>query len=66
MHALQRHTAQLELRSFAFDRLSAMAAVLDDSGFIVDTNEAWRLFAHLNDGSVPATRRTRGAAVSRP
>jgi diguanylate cyclase (GGDEF)-like protein len=45
----------LELRSFAFDRMSAIAAVLDGSGVIVDTNEAWRLFAHLNDGSVRDT-----------
>lgn len=41
----------MTLRSFAFDRLSGIAAVLDESGTIVDTNEAWRLFAHLNDGS---------------
>ncbi|MEO5840436.1 MAG: GGDEF domain-containing protein [Acidimicrobiales bacterium] len=45
----------LELRSFAFDRLSAIAAVLDDGGVIVDTNEAWRLFSHLNGGSARTT-----------
>jgi diguanylate cyclase (GGDEF)-like protein len=56
MHAIQRQAAQrLELRSFAFDRLSATAAVLDDSGLIVDTNEAWRLFARLNDGAIETT-----------
>lgn len=43
------------LRSFAFDRLSAIAAVLDSTGTIVDTNEAWRLFALLNDGSASTT-----------
>lgn len=47
--------SMLALRSFAFDRLSAAAAVLDGSGVIVDTNEAWRLFAHLNDGSIQVT-----------
>ncbi len=41
----------LALRSFAFDHLSAIAAVLDDTGTIVDTNAGWRLFTHLNDGS---------------
>ena len=46
---------RLALRSFAFDRLSAIAAVLDGSGVIIDTNEAWRLFAHLNDGTVSST-----------
>ena len=45
----------LALRSFAFDRLSANAVVLDDAGVIVDTNEAWRLFAHLNDGPIRTT-----------
>ncbi len=48
-------TQTMTLRSFAFDRLSAIAAVLDESGTIVDTNEAWRLFAHLNDGSLTST-----------
>ncbi len=42
----------LALRSFAFDRLSASAVVLDGAGVILDTNEAWRLFTHLNDGRV--------------
>ena len=51
----QQRVQALELRSFAFDHLSAIAAVLDGSGVIVDTNEAWRLFAHLNDGPVPST-----------
>ena len=53
---------QLALRSFAFDRLSAIAAVLDGAGVIVDTNEAWRLFAHLNDGSCRPP--VRGSATS--
>jgi diguanylate cyclase (GGDEF)-like protein len=53
-------TQTTTLRSFAFDRLSAIAAVLDESGTIVDTNEAWRLFAHLNDGSQTST----GAGVN--
>ena len=41
-------------RSYAFERLSAPAAVLDTSGVVVETNEAWRLFAALNAG-VPDT-----------
>jgi predicted signal transduction protein with EAL and GGDEF domain len=45
------HQATTTLRSFAFDRLSALAAVVDGTGTIVDTNEAWRLFSQLNDGS---------------
>ena len=43
------------LRSFAFDQLSAIAAVLDDAGVILDTNEAWRLFSQLNGGSSEST-----------
>lgn len=43
------------LRSSAFDRLSACAAVIDGRGAILDTNEAWRLFAHLNGGSTVTT-----------
>lgn len=43
------------LRAYAFDRLSAIAAVLDDTGMIVDTNEAWRLFSRLNDGQSQVT-----------
>ena len=43
------------LRSSAFDRLAACAAVIDGQGVILDTNEAWRLFAHLNGGSTAAT-----------
>ena len=43
------------LRSSAFDRLSACAAVIDGYGAILDTNEAWRLFAHLNGGSTATT-----------
>ncbi len=55
-HLLARPLQRLsELRSFAFDRLSAIAAVLDDDGVIVDTNEAWRLFSQLNGGSAPTT-----------
>ena len=38
------------VRSLAFDRLAAETAVLDGRSRIVDTNEAWRLFARLNDG----------------
>jgi hypothetical protein len=56
MNLTERQRDQrLELRSFAFDRLSAIAAVLDGSGVIVDTNEAWRLFAHLNEASIGET-----------
>ena len=43
------------LRSSAFDRLGACAAVIDGHGAILDTNEAWRLFAHLNGGSTATT-----------
>lgn len=43
------------LRSYAFDRLSACAAVIDGRGEILDTNEAWRLFAYLNGGSTAGT-----------
>lgn len=42
-------------RSSAFDRLAACAAVIDGKGVILDTNEAWRLFAHLNGGSTATT-----------
>ncbi len=45
----------LALRSFAFDRLAAMAVVLDGAGTIIDTNEAWRLSARLNDASALTT-----------
>jgi len=45
----------LEVRAAAFDRLGACAAVLDSNGVIVDTNRAWRLFAHLNDGAALST-----------
>ncbi|HSP29728.1 MAG TPA: diguanylate cyclase, partial [Ilumatobacteraceae bacterium] len=45
----------LVFRAEAFDRLGACAAVLDSDGVIVDTNQAWRLFAQLNDGSSDAT-----------
>ena len=41
-------------RSDAFERFGAPAAVLDESGVIVETNEAWRLFATLNEAD-PAT-----------
>jgi len=41
-------------RSYAFERLDAPAAVLDATGTIVDTNEAWRLFASLNE-AIPGT-----------
>jgi diguanylate cyclase (GGDEF)-like protein/PAS domain S-box-containing protein len=43
------------LRSYAFDRLSACAAVIDGHGEVLDTNEAWRLFAYLNGGSAGGT-----------
>jgi diguanylate cyclase (GGDEF)-like protein len=43
------------VRAAAFDRLSPCAAVLDSDGVIVDTNQAWRLFAQLNDGSLLTT-----------
>ena len=42
-------------RAAAFDLLAAGAAVLDGDGVIVDTNESWRLFTHLNDGDRAAT-----------
>ncbi len=45
------------LRSYAFDRLGACAAVIGADGTILDTNEAWRLFAHLNGGSNTGTGR---------
>lgn len=45
----------LERRAVAFDRLGACAALLDDAGIIVDTNESWRLFTHLNDGQAATT-----------
>lgn len=47
--------ALLELRAYAFERLNAAAVLLNDRGIIVDTNETWRLFAHLNDGEASAT-----------
>ncbi len=43
------------VRSAAFDRLAACAAVIDRHGVIIDTNEAWRLFAHLNGGPTETT-----------
>jgi ABC-type amino acid transport substrate-binding protein len=45
----------LGTRAAAFDLLAAGAAVLDGAGVIVDTNESWRLFTHLNDGDRAAT-----------
>ena len=45
----------LGFRAAAFDRLGASAAVLDGDGVIIDTNQAWRLFASLNDGSSETT-----------
>ncbi|MDQ1509621.1 MAG: hypothetical protein QOG50_1465, partial [Actinomycetota bacterium] len=42
-------------RSYAFERLGAPAAVLDATGTIVDTNEAWRLFAALNEANPDTT-----------
>lgn len=45
----------LGARAAAFDRLGACAVVLDGDGVIVDTNHAWRLFAHLNDGPSDTT-----------
>jgi diguanylate cyclase (GGDEF)-like protein/PAS domain S-box-containing protein len=43
------------IRAAAFDLLGACAVVLDGNGVIVDTNESWRLFTHLNDGDPNAT-----------
>lgn len=56
---LTRHveTASLARRAVAFNRFGASAALLDGAGIIVDTNESWRLFSHLNDGD-PATTST--------
>ncbi len=45
----------LDVRAAAFDRVGASVAVLDGDGVIVDTNQAWRLFAALNDGSSDST-----------
>ncbi len=42
-------------RSYAFERLAAIATVLDANGDIVDTNDAWRLFARLNEGPLATT-----------
>ena len=42
-------------RAHAFDGLSEAAAVLDADGVVVETNEAWRLFAHLNDAPPGST-----------
>jgi diguanylate cyclase (GGDEF)-like protein/PAS domain S-box-containing protein len=42
-------------RSYAFERFGAAAAVLDGDGMVVETNEAWRLFAALNQGTLEAT-----------
>jgi diguanylate cyclase (GGDEF)-like protein/PAS domain S-box-containing protein len=39
----------VQRRSYAFERLAAPAAVLDASGVVVETNEAWRVFALLNE-----------------
>ncbi len=50
-------TMDLGLRAAAFNRLQAGAVVLDGEGTILDTNEAWRLFAHLNDGAPISTGR---------
>ncbi len=41
--------------SDAFERFGAAAAVLDASGVIAETNEAWRLFATLNDAAPGTT-----------
>ena len=45
----------VERRSYAFERLAAPAAVLDATGVVVETNEAWRVFALLNEGRPGAT-----------
>ncbi len=37
-------------RASAFDHMDASGVVLDGNGIILETNEAWRLFANLNDG----------------
>jgi hypothetical protein len=41
-------------RWYAFELFGAASAVLDASGVVVDTNEAWRMFATLN-GARPGT-----------
>ena len=43
------------VRVALFERVGALVVVLDGSGLVVDTNESWRLFARLNDGSPSAT-----------
>jgi diguanylate cyclase (GGDEF)-like protein len=50
-----RSEAEMAVRSFAFERLGACAVVLDGRGVIVDTNEAWRLFARMNSGTAHGT-----------
>ncbi|MEQ8841810.1 MAG: EAL domain-containing protein [Acidimicrobiales bacterium] len=47
--------AVTDARSFAFEHLAAVAAVIDNEGTIVDTNAAWRLFASLNGGTIATT-----------
>ncbi len=45
----------MTVRAAAFNRLSAGAVVLDRHGVILDSNESWRLFTHLNQGDVATT-----------
>ena len=46
---------RLSVRAAAFNRLSSCAVVLDAHGVILDTNESWRLFTHLNEGDVASS-----------
>lgn len=47
----------IRVRAAAFNRLSACAVVLDGRGVVLDSNESWRLFTHLNQGDVATTGR---------
>ncbi len=47
--------ATIGRRACAFDALPAPAAVLDPDGVVVETNQAWRLFAILNNGPTLTT-----------
>ena len=49
--------AQGSVRAAAFNRLTASAVVLDGNGVILDSNESWRLFTHLNAGDTATTGR---------
>ncbi len=51
----QESLTQIGVRAAAFNRLSTCAVVLDGNGEILDSNESWRLFTHLNAGDVSTT-----------